>query len=71
MGEPVEMQDNLLIFTSVKRFRERTHENTRVVSIGNGAINLKEGAAVGTRIHRLRSRRSLLSGLILSLNADT
>jgi hypothetical protein len=69
-GELVEMQDNLLIFTSVSDFENGTHENTRVVSIGNGAITLKEGAAVGTYTSPEIETKPF-EYLILSWNADT
>lgn len=69
-GEPVAMEDNLLIFTTVEDFENGNHENTRVVPVGNGAITLKEGAAVGTYTSPEIEAKPF-EYLILSWNADT
>jgi hypothetical protein len=69
-GESVAMDDNLLILTSVGDFEKGLHEETRVVPVGNGAVTLKEGAAVGTFTSPVVETKPF-EYLILSWNADT
>jgi uncharacterized protein YvpB len=69
-GEPVQMQHNLALFTSVGDFENGLHEGTVVVPVGNGAITLKDGAATGTYTSPEIETKPF-EYLILSWNAHT
>ncbi|HHX28664.1 MAG TPA: hypothetical protein GX716_06585 [Firmicutes bacterium] len=69
-GDPVAMHDNLLLFTYVSDFENGHHEGTQVVPVGNGAVALKEGAAVGIYTSPEVETKPF-EYLILSWNADT
>ncbi len=67
---PVYLPSNLFVFTSVEDFGKGRHENTEVISFGNGAVALKGGAAKGTYTSP-EYGTDPFEYMILSWNADT
>lgn len=67
---PVYLPSNLFVFTSVEDFENGEHENTEVISLGNGAVSLKDGAAKGSYTSPVYGTDPF-EYMILSWNADT
>lgn len=75
VGDPpkedaVSVESNTAIFTSVSDFELGTHDGTRAVSFGNGALALQEGVGSGTYTSPVVNTKPF-EYMILSWNADT